>query len=305
MSGSGTLIVSNGTNNAIIGGTNQYARGVYSTAMTGVVITVTGNIIANTGNTYQAHGLKVNGASLITINGNIVGGAYQEAIALYLLGASTVTVNGNITGGNSNAVNVSGIYIEAASTVTITGNATSGTYNECYAINNSSASAVITVIGNLVAGNTSAIRNNQAGAILKCTGPFLCSAAGLQAVYSPSLRWYDSRDSYFQIRTADLGAIRSLYTANHADSGSGQAAIADVRQGTVYGPSSELTGTCHVPAAASVLYGVSVDATTGTATLAAADIRAALGLASANLDMQLATKPSIDVVGGIVAALGV
>lgn len=44
---------------------------------------------------------------------------------------------------------------------------------------------------------------------------------------------------------------------------------------------------------------------TGTATLTTADIRSAMGLSSANLDTQLASKPSITVVGVIVAALGV
>jgi hypothetical protein len=71
-----------------------------------------------------------------------------------------------------------------------------------------------------------------------------------------------------------------------ADNSLGQAAITDVRFGTVYA-SGALTGVAYIPAASSVAFGVPVDNTTGTATLTAADVRAAIGMASANLDTQL------------------
>ncbi|MFO1421187.1 MAG: hypothetical protein U1F59_09715 [Candidatus Competibacteraceae bacterium] len=64
-------------------------------------------------------------------------------------------------------------------------------------------------------------------------------------------------------------------------------ANADVRYGTTYQLGGQV-GSLRVPAAGSVLLGALVDNTTGTATLAAADLRSALGLASANLDTQLA-----------------
>lgn len=85
---------------------------------------------------------------------------------------------------------------------------------------------------------------------------------------------------------------KNLFTADFAGSGSGQPATSNVRSGTVYGPSNELTGTCAVPAPGSVVLGVPVDATTGTAVLTAANIRSAVGLASANLDTQLAAIPT-------------
>jgi hypothetical protein len=68
-------------------------------------------------------------------------------------------------------------------------------------------------------------------------------------------------------------------------------AITDVRFGTSYA-SGALTGVAYIPAAGSVAFGVPVDATTGTATLTAANVRAALGMASANLDTQLAAIPT-------------
>ncbi len=91
------------------------------------------------------------------------------------------------------------------------------------------------------------------------------------------------------MRSANTLAIRSLYTA---DSVGGNPATSNVRSGTVYGPNSELTGTCAVPPAASVGVGVPVDNTTGTAAIDGPSIRAALGMASANLDTQLDALPT-------------
>jgi hypothetical protein len=68
-------------------------------------------------------------------------------------------------------------------------------------------------------------------------------------------------------------------------------AITDVRFGTVYA-SGALTGVAYIPAAGSVAFGVPTDNTTGTATLTAADVRAAMGLSTANLDTQLAAIPT-------------
>jgi hypothetical protein len=71
-----------------------------------------------------------------------------------------------------------------------------------------------------------------------------------------------------------------LYTA---DSVGGNPATTNVRSGTVYGPSNELTGTLAVPPAGSVAVGVPVDNTVGTASLTAvspADIATAVWAAS-------------------------
>jgi hypothetical protein len=68
-------------------------------------------------------------------------------------------------------------------------------------------------------------------------------------------------------------------------------AATDVRTGVVYS-SGNLTGSCAVPAAGSVALGVAVDNTTGTAVLTAANVRTAVGMASANLDTQLSSTVS-------------
>jgi hypothetical protein len=114
----------------------------------------------------------------------------------------------------------------------------------------------------------------------------LTTANGVNPVYA--IRWFWQNTTppatYYQIRSANLAVIRPLYTA---DSVGGNPATSNVRSGTVYGPNSELTGTCAVPPAGSVALGVPVDNTTGTAAIDGPSIRSALGLASANLDTQL------------------
>jgi hypothetical protein len=64
------------------------------------------------------------------------------------------------------------------------------------------------------------------------------------------------------------GTYVDMFTADNSLT---QAAPADVRNGTVYADGN-LTGTCAVPAAASVAFGVPVDATTGTAALTPAAV---------------------------------
>lgn len=72
----------------------------------------------------------------------------------------------------------------------------------------------------------------------------------------------------------------------------GGVATKDVRLGVSYG--GGLVGTCAVPNAGTVAFGVAVDNTTGTATLTADSVRAALGMASANMDTQLSVLSNLD-----------
>jgi len=64
-------------------------------------------------------------------------------------------------------------------------------------------------------------------------------------------------------------------------------ATSDVRSGVSYDNGDKI-GACAVPAASNVAVGIAVGNTTGTAVLTAAGVRTAVGLASANLDTQLA-----------------
>lgn len=307
-----TIYINNGISNAVVGGSSSFARGVNCSASSGAVIYITGNITATQNNAYGLHNIGNNtitvtgnivavsnglaypflnsSAANITINGNLTNSTENAPYAIVNSGASTITINGNfasarLSNSSASVINVNGVVssgingtgLENTGAATITITAPSGQNAlECSstpnALSNTSASAVINIIGPMRPGAQPALSNTQSAAIIKCTGPFLVSAAGVQAVYSPSLRMYDTRASYFQMRSADLSTIQTFYTAGHPDAQSGQPAANNVRTGTVYGPASELTGTMAVPAAASVAYGVPVDNTTGTATLSPNDV---------------------------------
>jgi len=90
----------------------------------------------------------------------------------------------------------------------------------------------------------------------------------------------------------------NLYTA---DTIGGNPSVANVRHGTTFGPVGELVGTCYVPGAASVLAGVPVDATLGTATLTAADIQAAVSSQFASVTSAIAALHDFDPVADPVA----
>jgi len=126
-------------------------------------------------------------------------------------------------------------------------------------------------------------------ASVKVSGSLIGSANGTAAVYSTKFL-IDPTPTTAKIRQAKNGSTTysDFFTA---DNSLGQAAITDVRFGTVYA-SGALTGVAYIPSASSVAFGVPVDNTTGTATLTAANVRAALGMASANLDTQLADLPT-------------
>jgi hypothetical protein len=74
-----------------------------------------------------------------------------------------------------------------------------------------------------------------------------------------------------------------------ADNNLGQAAVADVRTGTVYA-NGNLTGTCAVPAAGSVSLGVPVDAGFGTAVLTPAAIRSELSVELGRIDAAISSR---------------
>jgi hypothetical protein len=130
-----------------------------------------------------------------------------------------------------------------------------------------SSSGTLNHVGTVQASSTGAgIGPGSTTQITVLTGPFLTTANGINPVIATRWFWANSivTPTYYQIRTANLATIRPLYTA---DSVGGNPATTDVRSGTIFGPSNELTGTVAVPPANSVLTGVPVDNTVGSGTM--------------------------------------
>jgi hypothetical protein len=222
----------------------------------------TGNVTGG-GNVTSAFGINASGTGAVTITGNVTGGTASVSAFGVAVGTGSVTITGTVTGGGSPGVT-------SISTGTLTVNGT------CQ------SSATAAAIG---AGSTTQIT--------RLSGPFLLGASGnINPVQAQSWRWAPTQiPTYYEVVASNGSTKRNLFTSDNIPT-TNYPATSSVRSGTVYGPNNENTGTLAVPAAASVALGVAVDATTGTAVLTAAAVRSAMGLASANLDTQLAAIPT-------------
>ena len=265
-------------------------------------VTIIGNC---TGGTTSSGICVYNGTAAATgsvnITGTVTGGSNATAYGVGNFGSGAVTITGNIT-----ASTAAGVLNNSIGSVTITGNITAAT---AAGVTNNSIGSV-TITGNITASTAAGVLNTSTGPVtitgtltpttavhaLQCT-----NTTGANITLSGSLIYASNgfaptnclkflvnpTPTMAKVRFAKNGSTTysDFFTA---DNSLGQAAITDVRFGTVYA-SGTLTGVSYIPSASSVGFGVPVDSTTGTATLTAADVRAAIGMASANLDTQLST----------------
>ena len=251
----------------------------------------------------------VSGSATVQITGNVAGGSGNVAgHGVYLQVAASLSVVGGVRGntGSGSNKNGVGIYNNATGSVVVVGDVTGGNGSSAYGIQNASTGSV-SVLGSVAAGTAknSVGLYSVAGGEVHLEGDQIGSVGtggeiGTTGVAATVLAIHNAENYVAQFARAAggipglptgfavPGTLDTLYGVLHPDGQSGQAQPANVRYGTVYGPSSELAGTCHVPPASSVAAGVPVDATVGTAVLTAAGVREAVGLASANLDAQFA-----------------
>lgn len=265
-------------------------------------LSITGNVI---GGSVTNSNCTVNSSTgTVNITGNLTGGSATNAAAAFNSSTGTINVIGNVTASTSagvtnnstGAFTITGNVLAAAATgvnnastgsVTITGNITAST---AAGVTNSST-ATLTISGGTYTASTvaNAVISTNASSVVRASGSFIYASNGFVPINTPKFILL-STPTLAKTRYALNGSTTyvDMFTA---DNSLGQAAITDVRFGTVYA-SGALTGVAYIPAAGSVAFGVPVDATTGTATLTAADVRAAIGMASANLDTQLAAIPT-------------
>ena len=308
--GTGTYVLNSGvtlTANVTAKSTTNPSFVVTFASATPSSATINGNITAGTSNTSVA--VRNNSSGTLTINGNATGGSTTNCVAIQNASTGILVFNGNVTGG-SNAT-ASGIENSSTGTVTVTNGTISGG-SLGYGIWNFSI-GTCTITGTCTASGGAGIQNNSTGAVT-ITGTLTptttvhalqcANTTGANITLSGSLIYASNGFAptnclkflmnptpiTAKVRFAKNGSTTysDFFTA---DNNLGQAAITDVRFGTVYA-SGALTGVAYIPVAGSVALGVPVDATTGTATLTAANVRAAIGMASANLDTQLAAIPT-------------
>jgi hypothetical protein len=295
--GTGTLNVTG----AVAGGSGgTSSHGVYNSS-TGTV-NVTGAV---TGGSSAQFGVYNGSTGTVNITGNCTGGgsgSFPSCYGVYNGSTGTVNITGNCTGGQYTQPNCHGVVNASTGAVNITGNCTGGAGSISYGVLNNNTGTVA-IKGDCIAGTAFGcvgLYNNSTGRIHlegNITGTATSTQQGTCGIATTNIAIYQTstrQTSYAEAAgampgtpTGYSGALVAQYGALNTGSQSGHAAIADVRHGTVYGPTSNFTGLAYIPAAASVASGVNVDATTGTAVLTAAGVCAAIGLGSANLDTQL------------------
>ena len=199
-------------------------------------LTITGNCTATGGG--GSTPLLTNTASgVVNIIGNVVGGSGGGSYGVYNVSNGAVNITGNVTGGSA----AQGVVNASSGLITIVGNVTATTQ---FAV--ASTTATVRISGSFIHAIDGLIPISAARIILSTTPTLAKTRYALNGA----------------------GTYVDMFTA---DNSFGQAAITDVRFGTVYA-SGTLTGVAYIPAAVSVAFGVPVDNTTGTAALTPASV---------------------------------
>jgi fibronectin-binding autotransporter adhesin len=287
--GTGATVVGN-----ITAGSASGAHGFNPNHSSGTV-TITGNITGGTAN--NAIGVHFIGTGNISITGNCVA---QSGTAVVNNNTGIMTISGNATGGTS-SLPCMGVSNAGNGTLTLTGNVTAGTGSSGQGARNDGTN-VLTVTGIATAGNLApGILNNSTGRINvgRAVGNAfgLGNTAGLTSnagVANPgngivefseleygSLGQSPTSGTGFRLKKQSSNAVTfnlcdTAGAKTLVDATQGQMpAASDVRSGVSYASGAQ-TGSCAVPSASSVAFGVPVDNTTGTALLTGAAVATAV-----------------------------
>ena len=264
-SAAGTVAFTNAS--TLTGGSGSFAFGINNNS-TGTVTVTSCAIVGGSGNT--SVGLNSASTGGINVSGcTITAGSSGEASGIRNSSTGTVTITSStVTGGSSTSAfginNVSTGTITATSTTLTGGSGTTAT-----GLNNASTGTIVST-GDITATNSAnGLASASTAASVKVSGSLIASANGTAAVYAIKFL-IDPTPSIAKIRQAKNGSTTysDFFTA---DNSLGQAAITDVRFGTVYA-SGALTGVAYIPSAGSVGFGVPTDNTTGTAALTPASV---------------------------------
>jgi len=255
-----------------------------------IVGTCTGGTVST------AQGVVNTSTGSLAITGNVSAGAGTSSVGVNNSSTGTVTITGNITGGGGSGA--FGVNNSSTGTVTITGNATGGTGTTAYGVNNLSTGTV-TITGIATAGSTNGAEGarNAVGGVLNVGrakgNDFGIGSTGIVAGVGVA----SGQTSVTKVKEIEYGTRGQSPTSGpiYLDSDLTNVAVfvnyptgtktlsdpnntaglspadTDVRSGVVYNNGND-TGSAYIPAAASVGFGVPVDATTGTAVLTASAI---------------------------------
>jgi len=258
-------------------------------------LTITGNVTGGSGSV--ANGAQNTGGGLLSITGNVTGGSAASCFGAHNIATGTLTITGNVTGGSGSVAN--GAQNTGGGLLSITGNVTGGSAASCFgARNNSTGTLTITgiAIGGTVA-SASGVLNLSTGSVNLTRAKGTAYGPGNTSGLDAAVGAQNSALGVIEIQELEYGEYGMSPTSgtgirlkkvstnqavfNYVDAGAAKTLVdattgempdeSDVRTGVSYA-SGALTGTCAVPAASSVGFGVPVDATTGTAALTPASV---------------------------------
>ena len=299
-SSTGTLYLNGNYNND----QTVASRNIISVTSSGI-LTIVGDISSTTtaanSNMYT---IVMSASGTINITGNITAST-STAFSASTIGASAGTIN--ITG-NTTSNSVPAIYLNGPVNYTQIGNVNASTVQP--AIFNITAAATISITGIITAGTGApAIYSSFAlttgygsGTFVKVSGNVV-NSSNVMAIVAPRVTIDTATSSWlFQIST---GGNRTLYAAGVA---LGNPVIGNVRLGTVYGASNELTGTLIVPSPSNVLQGVGTDATVGTLLMTPQqfwDHLISTGFATNSIGDRLQNASTVATTGGQIASYNI
>jgi hypothetical protein len=223
-------------------------------------LNITGNLVGGIFNEMIA--VEVTGSGIINITGNLssfIGASDPGGHAVRLTGSGTVNITGNVTSTGSITAAVSKT---GTGTIVVTGNVTGSAAGSVGCGILSTTTSAIKVIGILTA-DTAAPAVSSTGTVF-VYGNQVAASNGRLAVYASTVLIDASIELQHTYRidvSGSAGTARTLYTGG---TNLGQPVIADVRSGTAYGASSEYTGTLAVPSPTLVAVGVATDNTVGS-----------------------------------------
>lgn len=288
----GTLVTINGNITASLAASHRVGMTHSGTGELRINGKITG---ANqTGRNY-CDGLRITNTSLVIVTGNcgvIGGGGGYAGAAINVSGVGcTLKVIGDVTTsiGNGGV----GIYSTGVGAdISVTGNVTSAlTGSSGYGIGLYAITTLL-VIGNIKSQNSRCIYSTlncdvtvmgtistqspplsvveaiylPAG-LLKVSG-YIINSTSLLSVYANRMRLISGSPTTWTFIN-ELAGTKNLYTADIPVLGNPN--VGNVRYGTTFGPIGELTGTMHIPTPDTVLKGVPVDNTVGTAIMTPSD----------------------------------
>jgi len=258
------------------GGGGATRTAILIDSVNGYTINITGSV--QDGSNSQANGI-LNAATptgatnvVINISGSVISDSNVNTILLSA-GSATVNITGSVaTTGNSTATAI---------------NATAGTFANIN-INGDVISGVASAIVSILPGTSNisgsiyaspfspGVQFTSATHILNATGPFY-NVNNRNAVYAINLQLLPGSTPTWTFDTETYAEQRTLYTQNYPGN---FPSTTNVRQGVVFGDTNQFTGTVAIPSTGSVLRGVPVGNTTGSASF---DTQSVWGINTNNL----------------------